>query len=168
MGMLELNVMLFCQYSTSYFSIHGKYRMPARFFIWQYSGPNSEISDTKLRVMCTVRNSLSFFTSGLTEVKHMIVEQVLDIVTITIQSAIIHSIIDHAIIGAAEHYAFSKIIDTFTEKPFLDKRVKRGQMKTKWVVDTASRTLRVVDGPVLLVNDRYKELVDGRFHTILD
>ncbi|RIA81799.1 hypothetical protein C1645_836383 [Glomus cerebriforme] len=142
-------------------------RAPTRFFIWEYSGPNSEISDTKLEVMCAARNFISCISLGLTEAKHMVAEQVLDIATITIQNAIMHSIIDHAIIEAGS-FAFSKIINTFTEKIFLDKRVERGQMKTKWAIDSVSRTLRVEGGPVLRVNGQYKELVDGRFHTTLD
>ncbi|RIA81802.1 hypothetical protein C1645_836388 [Glomus cerebriforme] len=142
-------------------------RAPTRFFIWQYSGPNSEISDTKLRIICGMRNFVSTITLGLTEVKHMLAEQVLDIATITIQNAIMHSIIDNAIIKAG-NYAFSKIISTFTEKIFLDKRVERGQMKTKWVINPVSKTLRVEGGPVLRVNGWYKELVDGIFYIILN
>ncbi|CAG8552735.1 6601_t:CDS:2 [Dentiscutata erythropus] len=137
-------------------------RTPTRFFIWQYSGPDSEISDEKLQMLCLARNFISAISMGLSEVKHMVAEQVLDVATIAIQNAIVHKLIDHAIMEI-ESYAFTTIANSFTDKIFLDRRTGHGQMETMWVIDSASRTIHVQGGPIFYLSQHYKELVDGKF-----
>ncbi|CAG8699287.1 5873_t:CDS:1, partial [Dentiscutata heterogama] len=122
-------------------------------------GPNSEISDEKLRMLCLARNFISAISMGLSEVKHVVAEQVLDVATITIQNTIVHKLIDHAIMEI-ESNAFSKIANSYTDKIFLDRRIGHGQMETKWVIDSVSRTIRVQGGPVFYLSQYYKELVD--------
>ncbi|KAF0492982.1 hypothetical protein F8M41_021484 [Gigaspora margarita] len=78
---------------------------------------------------------------GLSEVKHVIAEQVLDIAAISIQNTIMHRIIDHLIMEIASE-AFTTITNRFTDRIFLDWRVERGQMKTIWVFDSVSRNFQ--------------------------
>ncbi|CAG8794052.1 13926_t:CDS:2 [Gigaspora margarita] len=142
-------------------------RTPTRFFIWQYSGPNSEISDTALQLLCATRAFISAINMGLSEVKHVIAEQVLDIAAISIQNTIMHQVIDHLIMEIASE-AFTTITNRFTDRVFLDWRVERGQMKTIWAFDSVSRNIQVQGGPVLSVNQYYKVLYDGKFYLNLD
>ncbi|CAG8789763.1 176_t:CDS:2 [Cetraspora pellucida] len=137
-------------------------RTPTRFFIWSYSGPNSEISDNRLAALCAMRNFVSAMSMGLSEAKHFVAERVLDFAAITIQNAVMHAVVDHLIM-AAEGYAFTKIASICAEKMFLDRRTNHKQMKTMWVINSSSRTIQITGGPVLYVTDWHKELFDGEF-----
>ncbi|CAG8685746.1 17576_t:CDS:2 [Cetraspora pellucida] len=137
-------------------------RKPTRFFIWMYSGPKSEITDTKLTALCAARNIISAISMGLSEAKHFIAERILDMAAITIQNSVMHTIVDQLIMEA-ESYAFTTIANTCADKMFLDKRTDRKHMKTKWIFNSRSKTIKVQGGPVLYVTDCYKELIDGKF-----